>query len=476
VTTAVVVGGGVAGLTAARDLAVAGLTVTVLDAATTPGGCVASVQVSGLPDGLLLDGGAESFATRTSAVADLLREVGLGQEIVQPRRLGSWAQHPDGPVPLPAAGLLGIPVDPWAADVRQAVGVLGCARAWLDRVLPARVGLPDGPVTVAHLVRARMGRRVLDRLVAPVVTGVHSHPPDVLDLDTAIPGIREGLRATGSLAGAVAGLRERAPAGAAAAGLRGGLHRMVAALADDLVRHGGRVETGVAVHAIVQEPSGWSVRTDDGALATDVVVLAVPGSVAVRLLEPWVSLELPTPAPVSIVSLVLDAPALDRAPRGTGVLVAAGTPVAAKGLTHATAKWEWLAEAAQGLHVVRLSYGRGPHVGGGPGGLLDGVPDGVPDTALADASVLLGTDLARDRLRGWARTDWPLGLGAPTPGHRDRVAAMRRALPDGLHVTGAWAAGTGLAAVVADARGTAAAVVADVPDTGAARIERTPRP
>lgn len=446
-THVVVVGGGVAGLTAARDLAAAGHRVTVLDAAPVLGGCVASVQVKGLPEGVLLDGGAESFATRTTAVADLLDEIGLGEDVVLPRRLGSWAQHPDGPVPLPAAGLLGIPVDAWAADVRRAVGLRGAARAWLDRLLPASVGLPDGPVTVAHLVRARMGRRVLERLVAPVVTGVHAHPPDALDLDTAIPGIRAGVRATGSLAGAVAGLRERAPAGAAAAGLRGGLHRLVGALAEDLARQGGVARTGVAVDAVAATPTGWAVRTGEGELAADAVLLAVPGPVAARLLAPWAAVELPAPAPVSIVSLVLDAPALDRAPRGTGVLVATGTPVAAKGLTHATAKWEWLAEAAQGRHVVRLSYGRRPG-------------DTVPpvEAVLADASVLLGVDLMPDRLLGWARTDWPLGLGAPPPGHRDRVARLRAALPDGLHVTGAWAAGTGLAAVVADARTTAAAL------------------
>jgi len=222
----------------------------------------------------------------------------------------------------------------------------------------------------------------------------------------------------------------------------------VGALAEDLERRGGRVEAGVTARAVVATPSGWRVLTDDAQVDADVVVLAVPGPVAALLLEPWAAVELPPPNPVSIISLVLDAPALDAAPRGTGVLVAPRAGVAAKGLTHATAKWEWLAAATGGLHVVRLSYGRGPQA----------VTPAL-DTALADASVLLGTPLTRQALRGWARTDWPLGLGSPTPGHRDRVAAVRRALPAGLHVTGAWAAGTGLAAVVADARATARAVV-----------------
>ncbi len=97
--------------------------------------------------------------------------------------------------------------------------------------------------------------------------------------------------------------------------------------------------------------------------------------------------------PVTIVTLVLEAPALDDAPRGTGVLVSPDAGVAAKGLTHATAKWEWLEQAVPGRHVVRLSYGRG-----------GSRPDPGLDTALADASVLLGVPLARTMVRGWART------------------------------------------------------------------------
>ena len=62
--TALVVGGGVAGLTAARDLAVAGLRVTLVEAADHFGGAVGAHEVAGL----VLDSGAESFATRSDAV------------------------------------------------------------------------------------------------------------------------------------------------------------------------------------------------------------------------------------------------------------------------------------------------------------------------------------------------------------------------------------------------------------------------
>src|SRR6185437_1456652 len=77
---AVVVGGGISGLLAARGLAKAGFGVTVLEASDAWGGCVGSHTVGGLG----LDSGAESFATRSTAVADLARDLGLGGNIVAP--------------------------------------------------------------------------------------------------------------------------------------------------------------------------------------------------------------------------------------------------------------------------------------------------------------------------------------------------------------------------------------------------------
>lgn len=453
----VVIGAGVAGLVVARDLARAGRRVVVLEASTRAGGSVAGHDL----DGLRLDAGAESFATRSPVVADLVAELGLSADVITPDPAGAWVHLPDGTVPLPRTGVLGIPGTPWAADVRRAVGTLGALRAGVDRVLPARVG--SGATDLGTLVRTRMGRRVLDRLVAPVVEGVHAAHPDQIEV---LPGLLPGLQRTGSLAGAVTGMRAAAPAGSAVAGLRGGLHRLVEALVDDLAARGVEVRTGRSVRSIERAGDRWRVHADDATgpdgaagagqdagevLDAGQVVLTTPGHVTRALLAPLglapADDVVPTPAPVVLMTLVLDAPELDRAPRGTGVLVAEGARgVTAKALTHVTAKWAWVrAAAGPGRHVVRLSYGR-------PG---EGPPVMDVATALGDASVLLGVPL-EGRLRAHATTTWSTGLPRPRPGHSARVAAVRTDLAGtGLAVCGAWAAGTGLVAVVDDARTTA---------------------
>lgn len=466
------IGGGVAGLVAARELAVAGLRPLVLEAWSTPGGVVGRHEV----DGLRLDAGAESFATRGGVVAALADELGLTDRVVAPEPHGAWVRLPRGAGPLPRTGLLGIPSDPWAADVRRTIGTLGALRAALDRVLPASVGLggvgtngADGAATLGGLVRARMGRRVVDRLVRPVVAGVHAAEPDDIAADAVAPGLTAAVRRTGSLAGAVQDLRALAPAGSAVQGLRGGLHVLVDALVEDLTARGGTLRTGVRATGVQRTGTGFRVTTataDGGGAgstaAFDVERLVVATPRAVDLLggvaPALAGLHTDPGADIVLVTLVLDAPALDCAPRGTGVLVARAVPgVRAKALTHATAKWAWLAEAAgPGRHVVRLSYGRA-------GEAADPLPadlDGLTALALGDAAAVLGVPLTPAQVRASARVRWSQSLPVPSATHRRTVQQVRAAVADvpGLAVAGAWVSGNGLASVVPGARAAADAV------------------
>jgi protoporphyrinogen/coproporphyrinogen III oxidase len=410
----VVVGGGVAGLVVARDLARAGREVTVLEASDRLGGQLDRVRLAPAApagtgdDGVVVDGGAEAFATRGGTVAALARELGLGEEIVSPEALGSWTIGADGVArPLPAAGLLGIPGTPLAADVIAAIGTGAALKAYLrDALLPMPVAASSR--TLGELVRRRMGSAVLDALVAPVARGVHSAHPDALELDRVAPGLRDALRSEGTLASAVRSLRAASPAGSQVQGIRGGVVRLVDALVADLERHGAVLRTG----ARASEPDLFGV-TVDGERVPGRVVIAAPG----------VAPTAPAPTPAHLVLLLVDAPALDARPRGTGVLVADGAPgVTARALTHVSAKWRWVAEAAGGRHVIRLSYGAP-------------VDD---DTARRDAATLLGVPLAPPDVVATAHRTWSRAA---------RVDAV-----DGPVEVGEAVAGTGLAAVVRRAR------------------------
>lgn len=494
-----VVGGGVAGLVAARDLALRGLDVELIEAADDVGGCLRAQRVAGL----VLDAGAESYALRSPAVPELVEELGLTGDVVRPRAGGAWLHLPQGGRPAPPTAVLGIPASVRAPQVRRIVGWPGVLRASLDRLLPAPArgparGATDPPVSLGALVQRRLGRRVLRRLVAPVVSGVHAADPHALDADAVAPGLLDALAREGSLTRAVASLRAAAPAGSAVASLRGGLHRLPSALAASAVQAGATLRTGVPAIGLAARPGGgWEVRTGGDAVLARTVVLAVGPDEATRLLGPV----LPSPqqpdapahpdpaapgtaptepdaaprtapadaappadiapaADIALVTLVVDAPALDAAPRGTGVLVAQECrDVRAKAMTHVSAKWAWAGQDASaqrpGRHVLRLSYGRA----GTPPASRPGDGGGLVETALADAATLTGVPLTTDLLVGSSVVRWPGALPVAGPGHRERLAGLTAsAAARGVHLTGAWVAGNGLAAVVAHARRTARAI------------------
>ncbi len=399
-----VAGGGVAGLVTAWELARAGAGVVVLERADRLGGQVRRGELAGIP----VDLGAEAFATRGGVVAALATELGLAAAVVAPAEAGAWLYPTTGrAVPVPRTSVLGIPGVPLAADVVAALGTRAALRAFADALIPGTVG--SKARTLGALVRARMGAATLERLVAPVVRGVHSAHPDELELDRVVPGLRAALVREGSLARAVRGMRAAAPAGSAVQGLRGGMHTLVATLERELAALGAEVRTGVEVSDV---RAGSLLAAGERLRGT--VVVATPGLVGER----------PPVRAITLVLLAIEDARLDAAPRGTGLLVAEGAPgVAARALTHVTAKWPDPARGAR--HVVRLSYDR--------------VGADWRAVAVADASALLGVPLDLARVVDATRVDWARSGRVEHP-------------PEGVAAVGEWVAGTGLASVVAHAR------------------------
>ncbi|MFZ6992677.1 protoporphyrinogen/coproporphyrinogen oxidase [Curtobacterium sp. RRHDQ66] len=430
-TDAIVVGGGVAGLVAARDLAKTGVHVVLVEASGSLGGMVRRHTVAGID----LDMAADSFATRTDAVSALAIELGLGNDVVAPDPRGAWLMTRAGRVaPIPATGLLGIPGSPMAADVIAVVGQGAAFRAQLDSLIPSPVGARAG--SLGELVRKRMGATVLDDLVVPIVAGVHSTHPDDLDPDRVAPGLRAALQREGSLARAVLSLRERATAGSAVQGIRGGIVRIVDELVRDMETY--RVDVRLHTRATAIERAAVELLHADGTaerLVADHVLAAVP--------DPHRAAA-PERTGIELVTLVVDQPALDAAPRGTGMLVHPdATGVRAKAITHATAKWPWLADAADGRHVLRLSYRT---TAGGADDVATSLPvdpaDATGVRATTDATALLGVPVDAGNVVGAARVRWHGPDTSPS------------GLADGVVAIGEVSRGRGLAGIVGETRST----------------------
>jgi len=258
-----------------------------------------------------------------------------------------------------------------------------------------------------------MGAGVLEKLVAPVTSGVHSAHPDDLAVDRVAPGLLAALASEGTLGRAVRTLRESAVSGSAVAGIRGGIARLVDSLQGELERLGVDIRRDARVRAVQSD----RVQLGTTSLA-GVVVVAAPGLLAQAELRSTV-----------LATLILDCPELDGAPRGSGALVAGDDRVQSRALTHQSAKWQWLRESAAGRHVVRLSYEK--------------PPSDPQEQARNDAEILLGVPLASRQIAGFATTTWE---------RAQRQSADRGANGSGVFQVGEQIAGTGLASVVAQAR------------------------
>jgi len=457
---AVIIGGGIAGLVAARELRQTGHEVTVLEANDSFGGSVRTAHVAGLQ----IDAGAESFAQRGGSVAAYLDELELGQKIAKTSGQSAWMIQGENQDivahPMPTTALLGIPSDVRTDEVRNVIGRAATVRAAADLITPMSKKWATEKLTVAEVVRTRMGQAVLDLLVSPVINGVYSTDPAKISIDAAAPGLRQAMQETGSLARAVAKLQASAPAGSRVGGLEGGMYTLVDTLVDQLTQDGVALVRNSPVEAIKHLPQAdrpYTVSSLGQELHADRVVVATEAAAALKLLNPLFDPEAQISAEdtsnsIALAILVVDKPELDDAPRGSGVLVNKNAPLTAKALTHSTAKWPWLAnEAGPGTHVVRLSFGR---IGESEPVVESGDDQALIELAIKDASKILGVQLHRDDVLGSVVSRFSDMVPLQGEAAMQRRKELERALDtmDGLDVVGAWVSGTGLARVIAQAR------------------------
>lgn len=434
----VVVGGGIAGLVAARDLAGAGRAVLLLEGSPQVGGKLRSAEVAGLT----VDVGAEAMLARRPEGVALAAEVGA--EVVHPTAATSavWSRGALRPMPR---SLMGVPFD---LDQLAASGVLsadGVARASVETVSAV-----DDDVSVGDLVAARLGDELVDRLVEPLLGGVYAGNARRLSAAAAVPQLLAMARRGGLLEQAAAVPVSTAPVFAS---LPGGMGRL-----PGLVGAGGgfEVRTSATVRALRRTPSGWALTvgptTSPEAVEADAVVLATPAAPTARLLgevAPGAAADLAAieAASVAVVTLVFRAADVpDTAFDRSGFLVPPVERRAIKASTFSFAKWGWVRDLDPDLVVLRTSLGR--H---GEEATLQAADDGLVRVSRADLAAMAGitappVDTHVQR--------WGGALPQYAVGHLDRVARVRAAVAGlpGLAVCGAAYDGVGIPAVIGSAR------------------------
>ncbi|MCW2792326.1 MAG: protoporphyrinogen oxidase [Nocardioides sp.] len=441
-------GGGIAGLTAAYDLAAGGHDVVLLEAADRVGGKLRREDVAGVS----VDVGAEAMLNRRPEGVDLARSLGLAVEHPTVASSRIWTRGALRPLPR---SLMGVPLD---LDQLVASGVLsdeGVDRVRLEPTLPPEV--IDGDVSVGDLVSRRFGDEVTDRLVEPLLGGVYAGRSREISARAAVPQLVV-LAERGSVLEQAAAIPTTYDL-PVFAGLPGGMAGLPEALAGAGTF---RVRTGVTVRELVRVADGFRVTlgptTHPEALDVDAVVLATPAAPTGRLLTdlaPVAAAELAAieSASMAVVTLafrVSDVPDL-AATTSSGFLVPPVDGRRIKASTFSFAKWGWVREAGRGaldredvLHL-RTSLGRHREATA-----LQAADEELVAASLADLALAVG--LAARPVDTHVQR-WGGGLPQYAVGHLDRVARIRAALDavPGLVVCGATYDGVGVPAVIGSA-------------------------
>ncbi|HLP22790.1 MAG TPA: FAD-dependent oxidoreductase, partial [Microbacteriaceae bacterium] len=280
-----------------------------------------------------------------------------------------------------------------------------------------------------------------DRFVNPVIAGVHGVSADRIIARDVLAPVVAALPEAGSLTAAVARVRADAPRpGAAIDGLRGGMARLVVRLSDELQARGVDLVLETEVASVDHSREGFAVKCFGRTWQCDALTLACGLDESARLLQVSHGMSTPSTLDSAVVVLAVDSEALDAVPLGSGALIAAGTGLLAKAVTHVSAKWAWVAEQLPASrHIVRLSYGR------------DGiVPNGdLVELGVREFGILLGG--AELEVRDAVVTRWREGVSrrsSETVAAVSRLAAAARERD--IELCGAFQSGNGLTPLVSD--------------------------
>ena len=100
-----VLGSGISGLATAYYLRRGGSPVTVLEASGQVGGKVTTLEVAGLP----VDVGPDAFLSRGADLRQLIEDLGLTGDIVEPQTGGSYIWSRGKLRPIPPGAAFGLP-------------------------------------------------------------------------------------------------------------------------------------------------------------------------------------------------------------------------------------------------------------------------------------------------------------------------------------------------------------------------------
>ena len=435
----IIIGGGISGLSTAYYLAKAGAASTILESRPRLGGVIRTDHV----EGCTLEAGPDSFLSAKPAALDLIRDLGLADDVIGSndhlrvtfvRKGGRLVPLPDGlmmMVPTRILPLLTTRLLSWGTKFRMGMELF-------------RAPAPHaGDESVAEFVEEHYGREAVDYLAEPLLSGIYGGDPTQLSVTSVLPRFVELAGRYGSLTRGVLAVRAKAHSSSAPAPLfrtlKGGLGAMVDATAKAVE---GRAEVRqVRADTVERTARGFRVRAAGEWIEARHVVVACEAHSAAPLLAGLDSRlgELLGGVPYSssmTVAMAYRAADFAKPPVGFGFLVPKKERRRLVACTWIGTKFSH--RVPDGTIVARCFLG-----GMDDAAILSESDDAVIAAVVEDLRDIAGVT-ARPAFTRISR--WPRSMAQYTVGHPARVAEIQSrtgALP-GLHLAGNAYEGIGI--------------------------------
>ena len=352
-----VIGGGIAGLSAAYELTRRRVRFTLFEASARLGGLVQTETV----DGFTIEAGADSMLVQKRAGVEFCEELGLAARLISMREPRTAFVLENGRLhPLPARSIFGIP-SAWTDVARYSLlSPSARVRLALEPLVSRKVD--DGDESVASFFRRRFGSATVQALAQPLLGGIHAGDVESLSVRALFPRLIAAERSRLRVLRWVRQSAQSRPPGGAFRSLTGGMGELVEAVVRRLPE--GAVRRECPVVSLERSGDSWIVSTPGARRGFRAVILACPAFVASKLLAHVDARGAELCGQVKYVSTMsvgLGWPreAVTHPLNGSGFVVArASNDVRITACTWVSSKWEGRAPANQ---VLLRAYIGGAH-------------------------------------------------------------------------------------------------------------------
>lgn len=452
--TAVVIGGGITGLSAMhylqklkkeRNLE---LDLMLIDQNEELGGKIRTIKDSEF----IMETGADSIVARHASVMPLIEELQLQDRVVYNGTGISYLYANNKLHAIPADSVFGIPMNKEALFSSTLVSEAGKQEALKDFETANETFTKDS--SIGEFLEAFLGKELVENQIAPVLSGVYSGNLYELTLATTLPYLVDYKNKYGSI---IKGFEAHADHFKGAANKKfisfdEGMSVLIDRLEETL--EDATIVKGVQTEQVAKKLAGYEIKLSDGeTVKADYVVLATPHQAAQALLDmPELDSEFSQLLNSSLISVYLgfDLPDADLPADGTGFIVSQKSDLLCNACTWTSRKWAHTSR--KGNLLVRLFYkSSNPSYAH----LKDSSEAELAGVALADIQKSLGIDAKPVSVEV---TGWKNLMPNYTMRHKTAVSALEEKMAQlvpNIKLAGASFYGVGIGACIQNGKDTA---------------------